>query len=83
VFETVLIGKLGAEGYKGLWTGKTKWSDPRVTDALETFKKMLTYVNPDHSARTWDEACCVDCRRESSYEYYGRLGSRIFLCKGI
>ncbi|MFN3699808.1 MAG: ABC transporter substrate-binding protein, partial [Dictyoglomus sp.] len=59
IFETVLIGKLGAEGYKGLWTGKTKWSDPKVTEALETFKKMLTYVNSDHSARTWDEACAL------------------------
>ncbi|HOQ51802.1 MAG TPA: ABC transporter substrate-binding protein, partial [Candidatus Atribacteria bacterium] len=28
VFETVLIAKLGAEGYSGLWTGETKWSDP-------------------------------------------------------
>ncbi|MGB9820449.1 MAG: ABC transporter substrate-binding protein [Pseudothermotoga sp.] len=58
-FETVLIGKLGADGYRGLWTGKTKWSDPRVTEALETFAKMLTYVNPDHAARTWDEACAL------------------------
>ncbi|HOJ93360.1 MAG TPA: ABC transporter substrate-binding protein [Dictyoglomaceae bacterium] len=59
IFETVLVGKLGSEGYKGLWTGNTKWSDPKVTDALETFKKMLTYVNSDHSARTWDEACSL------------------------
>jgi len=56
VFETVLIAKLGAEGYSGLWTGETKWSDPGVTEALETFKKMVTYVNPDHAAFTWDEA---------------------------
>lgn len=56
VFETILIAKLGAEGYSGLWTGETKWSDPRVTEALETLKKIFTYINPDHSAFTWDEA---------------------------
>ena len=56
VFETFLIGTLGAEGYKGLWTGKTKWSDKRVTEALMLFDKMLNYVNSDHSALTWDEA---------------------------
>lgn len=56
VFETFLIGTLGAEGYKGLWTGKTKWSDKRVTEALILFDKMLNYVNDDHSALTWDEA---------------------------
>ena len=56
VFEAFLIGTLGAEGYSGLWTGKTKWSDPKVTEALELFKKMLDYLNTDHSALTWDGA---------------------------
>ncbi len=56
VFETFLIGTLGAEGYRGLWTGKTKWSDKRVTEALILFDKMLNYINTDHSALTWDEA---------------------------
>ena len=56
VFETVLIGTLGADGYRGLWTGKTPWTDPKVTQALNTFKRMLTYVNSDHAALTWDGA---------------------------
>ena len=56
VFETFLIGSLGPEGYKGLWTGKTKWSDKRVTKALVLYDKMLNYINTDHSALTWDEA---------------------------
>ena len=55
-FETVLISVLGADGYKGLWTGATKWSDPKVTEALETFKKLIPYVNSDYSALTWDQA---------------------------
>ncbi|HEY6041537.1 MAG TPA: ABC transporter substrate-binding protein [Anaerolineae bacterium] len=56
VFETVLIGTLGADGYNGLWTGKTAWTDSKVTDALNTFKKMMTYVNSDHAALSWDQA---------------------------
>jgi len=55
-FETVLIGTLGADGYRGLWTGKTSWTSPKVAQALETFKKMLSYTNSDHAALTWDEA---------------------------
>ncbi|HKV43675.1 MAG TPA: ABC transporter substrate-binding protein [bacterium] len=55
-FETVLIGTLGPEGYRGLWTGKTPWTGAGVTRALETFKKMLAYVNTDHAALTWDGA---------------------------
>src|SRR3990170_3378843 len=44
-FEAVLIGTLGANGYRGLWTGTTQWTDARVTQALNTFKRMLTYTN--------------------------------------
>ena len=56
LFETVLIGTLGADKYKGLWTGQTDWAGPEVTQALETFKSMLAYVNSDHNALTWDQA---------------------------
>jgi glucose/mannose transport system substrate-binding protein len=56
LFEDVLVGTLGQEGYNGLWTGGTGWDDPKVTEALENFKKMLAYVNDDHSALSWDQA---------------------------
>jgi len=56
VFEDVLAGTLGADGYRGLWTGATPWTDAKVTQALENFKKMLSYVNEDHAALTWDGA---------------------------
>lgn len=56
VFEAVLIGTLGAEGYRGIWTGKTQWTDARVTQSLNTFKRMLTYTNSDHAALVWSEA---------------------------
>jgi glucose/mannose transport system substrate-binding protein len=54
VFEDVLAGTLGAEAYRGLWTGETPWTDPKVTEALENFKKMMSYANTDHPALTWD-----------------------------
>jgi glucose/mannose transport system substrate-binding protein len=55
-FETVLISTLGADGYKGLWTGATKWSDPKVTEALDIFRSLIPYINSDYSALTWDQA---------------------------
>lgn len=55
-FETVLVSVLGADGYRGLWTGATQWTDPKVTQALETFKKVMSYANSDHSALTWSDA---------------------------
>jgi glucose/mannose transport system substrate-binding protein len=55
-FETILLGTLGADGYKGLWTGKTSWKDAKVTQSLETFKKYISYANKDHDALTWAAA---------------------------
>lgn len=55
-FETILVATLGAEGYRGLWTGKTAWTDPKVTEALEIFARAMTYANSDHSALTWSDA---------------------------
>ncbi len=56
LMETVLLGSLGAESYNGLWTGTTDWNSAKVTDALNNFKKMLGYVNSDHSSLSWDQA---------------------------
>lgn len=56
IFEDVLAGTLGAEKYRGLWTGATPWTDAGVTQALENFKRMISYANDDHPALTWDGA---------------------------
>lgn len=56
LFEVVLAGVLGPDAYSGLWTGATDWNGPEVRRALEIMARMLTYVNPDHSALSWDQA---------------------------
>lgn len=56
LFEDILAGVLGAEGYNGLWNGATSWDDAKVTEALNTFRTVLSYVNEDHSALSWDQA---------------------------
>jgi glucose/mannose transport system substrate-binding protein len=55
-FETTAIGVLGADGYNGLWTGQTAWDGPRMTETLNTYKRMLGYVNSDYAGLTWDQA---------------------------
>ncbi|NNU83824.1 carbohydrate ABC transporter substrate-binding protein [Geobacillus sp. BMUD] len=56
LFENVLLGTLGTENYKKLWTGELSFNDPQVKQAVETFKKMLGYINKDHSSRNWQDA---------------------------
>jgi glucose/mannose transport system substrate-binding protein len=56
LFEDILLGKLGAEKYRGLWNGTTSFKDPAVLEALLTMKEALNYINPDHSALAWQDA---------------------------
>jgi glucose/mannose transport system substrate-binding protein len=55
VCETVLIGTLGVEGYRGLWNGKTPWTDAKVTEALTNMAHMLDSVNPDYLSINWGD----------------------------
>jgi glucose/mannose transport system substrate-binding protein len=56
LYETVLLGVLGTEDYGKLWTGELAFDDEKVVEAAEIFKKMLTYINEDHSSRNWQDA---------------------------
>jgi glucose/mannose transport system substrate-binding protein len=54
--ESVVLGSMGPQEYRGLWNGSTNFDGPEVNAALETFAQMLDYVNLDHGSLTWAEA---------------------------
>ncbi|RHW42858.1 carbohydrate ABC transporter substrate-binding protein [Neobacillus notoginsengisoli] len=56
LFESVLLGTMGPDNFKKLWTGEVGFDDPKVKEAAEIFKKMMAYVNEDHSSRNWQDA---------------------------
>lgn len=71
LFENVLLGELGTEDYKKLWTGELSFDDARVKTSLETFKRMLTYVNSDHAARNWQDAAQLVATGEAAMNVMG------------
>jgi glucose/mannose transport system substrate-binding protein len=56
LFESVLLGSMGPDKYRGLWDGTTDWKGPEVKSALESLAKMLGYVNTDHASLEWQPA---------------------------
>jgi glucose/mannose transport system substrate-binding protein len=82
VFEGMLAATLGAEDYRGLWTGEVPWTDPRVTEALEYFKKMMTYVNEDNAALTWDGAGEYMLQNKAAMMIMGDWAAGWFASKG-
>jgi glucose/mannose transport system substrate-binding protein len=56
LFESTLLGVVGADGWKKLFSGQMKWDDAKVKEAATIYGKMLDYQNNDHAALTWDQA---------------------------
>ncbi len=56
LFENTLLGVVGPKGWTDLFSGTMQWDDPKVKEAMKLFAKMQDYVNPDHSALSWDQA---------------------------
>src|SRR5690349_12538927 len=55
-----------------LWTGEKSFNDPAIADALETFKKMLTYTNTDRDALSWDQATALVINDQAAFNKIGR-----------
>ncbi len=82
LFEDILAAALGAEGYRGLWTGKTSWEGDGVKRALDTFARILNYVNRDHAAFVWDQAAQMLIDRKAAMNVMGDWAAGYFTAKG-
>jgi glucose/mannose transport system substrate-binding protein len=82
LFEQILLSYLGADDYRGIWAGTVPWTDSRVTDALNTFAKVLTYVNDDHSTLTWDQASGKLVDGTAAFNVMGDWAKGFFTSKG-
>src|SRR3989442_2472851 len=82
LLEDVLLGALGPVGYRGLWTGKTSWTGDTVKRALETYAKVLEYVNGDHANGTWDSAAQMLIDGKAAMTVMGDWASCYFIGKG-
>ena len=56
LLENNIVAVGGADFYRGLFTGKSSWTDPSVRQALQYIRSMLNYVNADHATIDWDQA---------------------------
>lgn len=56
LWENVMIGTLGAQGWNNLWSGKMKFTDPRVVNGFATFGKVMDCANKDASGLSWQQA---------------------------
>ena len=82
LFEQILLSHLGADDYRAIWAGTVPWTDSRVTDALNTFAKVLGYVNDDHATLTWDQASGKLVDGSAAFNVMGDWAKGYFTSKG-
>jgi glucose/mannose transport system substrate-binding protein len=72
LFENVMIGTLGADGWAGLWDGKTDWASADVTKALDNYAKALSYTNSDAATLSdWQPAAQLMTNGDAAFNIMG------------
>ncbi|MGD8791344.1 MAG: ABC transporter substrate-binding protein [Anaerolineae bacterium] len=83
LMESVLLGTLGPQAYRGLWTGETDWNGAQVQEALDTFARMMDYVNEDHAALSWDQAAQLVADGDAAMTIMGDWAEGYFKSIGL
>ncbi|HEX9797335.1 MAG TPA: ABC transporter substrate-binding protein [Anaerolineales bacterium] len=83
LFETVLLGTVGAETYNGLWAGTADWAGPEVTQAIDNFSQILAYTNSDASTLSWDKAAQLVIDGDAAFTIMGDWAEGYFKAAGL
>jgi glucose/mannose transport system substrate-binding protein len=78
LFETIMLASLGPDTYNGLWDGSTDWGSPEVTEALDDFAKVLTYVNADSASLSWQDAAQLVVDGDAAFNVMGDWAEGFF-----
>ncbi|HEU4385415.1 MAG TPA: extracellular solute-binding protein [Anaeromyxobacteraceae bacterium] len=71
LWESVALGVLGPDDWSALWSGKLKFTDPKVVKAWETFGKVLACSNPDASGLSWQQAVDRMLKGDAAFNVMG------------
>jgi len=83
MFESILLGSLGDDKYKGLWDGSTAWDSTEVKRAIQNFVDILDYVNSDFSALSWEQAAQYVIDGKAAMYIMGDWAEGYFKSKGL
>ena len=83
LFEAVLLGTLGADGYKALWDGSGDWAGAEVTTAIDNFARMLSYTYEDASTLSWDQAAQLVVDGTAAFTIMGDWAEGYFKAEGL
>ncbi|MCL5018647.1 MAG: ABC transporter substrate-binding protein [Candidatus Pacearchaeota archaeon] len=78
-----IIASEGIDFYEDWVNGKITADDSRLINALETFKKYLSYTNPDHADVEWNTAIDRIVHGEGAFNIMGDWANGEFTSEGM
>jgi glucose/mannose transport system substrate-binding protein len=84
LFENVLLGVVGADGWSRITADRFDWRGAQVRDALTQFGKILDYADPEAAGLSWDGAtgklanggCAFETMNDSAYGELVQAGAK-------
>lgn len=72
LFENVMLGTLGADGWSKLWVTGADWTTADVKKGLDNYAKALSYTNSDHSTLSdWQPAAQLMTNGDAAFNIMG------------
>jgi glucose/mannose transport system substrate-binding protein len=73
LWESVMLGELGADGWNALWAGEKSWTDDDVVAVWDKFGQILDCTNIDADAATlsWQQATDKVVNGEAAFNVMG------------
>lgn len=79
LWENVAVATLGADGWTGLWNGKTSWTSPEVAKVWDTFGKILACGNSDMNGLSWQDASKLVIDGKAAFNLMGDWAAGYFI----
>ncbi len=71
LWESIAVATLGPDDWSSLWTGRLRFTDPRVVRVWENFGRALDFTNPDAAGLSWQQAMDRVAKGESAFAVMG------------
>jgi glucose/mannose transport system substrate-binding protein len=84
LFENVLLGVVGADGWSRITADRFDWRGAEVRDALTQFGRILDHADPEAAGLSWDAAtgklasggCAFETMNDSAYGELLQAGAK-------
>ena len=71
LWESIAVATLGPDDWSALWTGRLRFTEPRVVRVWENFGRALEFANTDGADLSWQQAMDRVVKGESAFTYAG------------